>query len=160
MTRYLFLLIALWPPLAAGAPKAAPAGGEAARELARLQGKWRLAAEDHDGKVTKVATVRDGHIIAFEKDLLLEFTDEGKHLATKASLRLGPTRSPKTIDETIVYCPLIPSARGTTIRGIYQLEGDELKLALPCLPWGARPKAFTTRKGDRFMVVTYKRMKK
>jgi uncharacterized protein (TIGR03067 family) len=150
MFRPLLLFVALWP-------KAAPPENTPARELARLQGKWRQAAEDLDGKVTKC---RDGYIMSIEKELVLEFTDEGRHLAVKASLRIDPSKSPKRIDETIVYCPLIPSARGTTLRGIYQLEGDELKLAMPTLPWGARPRAFTTRKGDRFMVLTYKRMKK
>ncbi len=159
MIRHLTLYVLLCQPPAA-AEKAPPARDAAARDLARLQGKWRLAAMDEDGKVTRVATVRDGHVIAFEKELHLEFTDEGKFLATKSSVRLDPTASPKAFEETILFNSLFPAVKGRKIRGSYQLEGDELKLAFPVFPWGARPKAFTTRKGDRFMVATYKRLKK
>jgi uncharacterized protein (TIGR03067 family) len=160
MIRSLILLVGLCPLLAADGPKADPAKDEAARELARLQGKWQLAANDEDGKVTKIRSLRDGYLMSIEKDLILEFTDEGKHLATKASFRIDPTKTPKTIDETIVFVEGVPTAKGKKIQGIYELKGDELKIALPIPPFGTRPKSFTTRKGDLFVVCTYKRVKK
>jgi uncharacterized protein (TIGR03067 family) len=161
MVRYLILFVGLSPLVAAGdEPGAAPAKDEGAGELAKLQGKWQLAALDRDGQVTKIRRLRDGHLISIEKELWIEFTDEGKELVTKSSLRLEPKKKPGLLELTVVYNEVFPGAKGTRIEASYELKGDELKIAVPFLPWGPRPKVFATQKGDRFEVSAYKRIKK
>ena len=157
MPRQLCLLLVVWFLLVAGGPSAAPGEEDAAKDLAKLQGKWKLVEEDLDGKVTKSA---DGHVIGFEKEVEINYDADGG-VAAKATIKLDPSKSPKAIDMTIVFIVLLPDKKGDTFRGIYQLEGDELKLALPILPSRQRPKEFTTKKelAPRFEVLTYKRVK-
>jgi uncharacterized protein (TIGR03067 family) len=127
----------------------------AAKDLARLQGKWRVVAEDYDGKV---ATYNIGHVIGFDKDIMIGYDADGG-IATKDSIKLDPARSPKTIDTTSIFNVLFPNTKGNTLKGIYQLEGDELKLAFPFAPFRERPKEFATKKGSTFGVFIYKRVK-
>jgi uncharacterized protein (TIGR03067 family) len=157
MPRHLCLVLLVWPLLAAGAPSAAPGVKDAAaRDLARLQGKWKFVEEDRDGTVTKFS---NGHVLVIEKEYVLWYDADGK-LATKESLKLGPSKSPKTLDMTIVVNRLYPTAKGLTLRGIYQLSGDELKIALPSDPFKRRPKELKTKKWSPFSVSTYKRVKR
>src|SRR5262249_30385603 len=112
-------------------------------------------AEDVNGTVRKFD---DGHVIGFEKEVMVGYDAEGG-VATKDSIKLDPSQSPRAIDMTSVVNVLYPNTKGNTLQGVYQLEGDELKLALPIPPARRRPKEFTTRKGSPFGVFTYKRVK-
>jgi uncharacterized protein (TIGR03067 family) len=64
---------------------------------------------------------------------------EGGKIVTKdvneMSFTLDPTKNPKTIDFTLIKGP----GKGKTYRGIYQFDGDDLKLCFPADPDGARP---------------------
>jgi uncharacterized protein (TIGR03067 family) len=156
MTRHLYLILVVWLLLAARGPGAEPGEEDAAaKDLAKLQGQWKLVEEDRDGTVTKYD---NGHVITIEKQFNLWYDADGK-LATKDSLKLDPSKSPKEMDETVVFNHLFPIAKGTTMRCIYQLEGDELKIARPSELFYGRPKEFTTKKGSHFLVATYKRVK-
>jgi uncharacterized protein (TIGR03067 family) len=158
MPRSLFLILVVWPLLAAGGPSAEPGEEDAAaKDLAQLQGKWKFVAEDRDGTVRKFRD-GEGHVITIRGEFQFWHDADGK-LATKESLKLDPSKSPKTIDMTIVFNRLYPNAKGLTARGIYQLEGDELKIATPAELFYGRPKEFTTKKGSHFIVSTYKRVK-
>src|SRR5262249_12999770 len=90
----------------AGGPSAEPGEGDAARDLAKLQGKWRLVEEDRDGTVTKIRD-GDGHVITIEKEFELWHDAEGT-LALQHSLKLHPSRSPKEMDATTVINPPLP----------------------------------------------------
>jgi uncharacterized protein (TIGR03067 family) len=156
MTRRLCLVLVAWLVLAWGGPKADPPGEDAAaKDLAKLQGKWKLVEMDHDGTVRKFD---DGYVIVIEKEFELWYDAEGK-LALKHSLKLDPSKSPKEMDATTVYNRLFPNDKGTTYRAICRLESDELKIALPISPPRERPTEFTTKKGSRFTVDTLKRVK-
>jgi uncharacterized protein (TIGR03067 family) len=161
MPRHLCLILVVWLLMAAGAPGAEPEKEDAAAKgLAKLQGKWKLVAEDQDGTVRKIRD-GDGHVITFEKEFELWHDADGE-LALKHSLKLDPSKSPKEMDVTTVFNRLYPNDRNT-IRCIYQVEGDELKIAMPLdvflQLFSGRPKEFTTKKGSLFIVATYKRVK-
>jgi hypothetical protein len=65
---------------------------------------------------------------------------------------LNPEKSPKQIDLTsLVDGP----DKGETIRGIYGIDGDELKI---CESDGARPTEFTARPRSGFELFTYRRV--
>jgi uncharacterized protein (TIGR03067 family) len=158
MPRHLCLILVVWLLTVAGAPGAEPKEEDAAaKDLAKLQGKWKLVAEDLNGTVTKSD---DGHVIAFEKDVNINYDADGG-VAAKATVKLDPSKSPKAIDMTITLLPSLPNEKGKTLQGIYQVEGDELKLAFPNAPFRERPTQFTTKKEiePTFVVFTYKRMK-
>src|SRR5205807_2949739 len=97
MIRHLFLVAAVGLVLAAETPKPEPAKNEAAKELDKLQGKWKLVAMDLDGKVMKTS---EGHVITFEKEFMLAYSFDGKDLITKDAIRLDPSKTPKTMDLT------------------------------------------------------------
>jgi len=156
MQRHLCLILVVWLLVAAGGPSAEPKKKDAAaKDLARLQGKWKFVEEDRDGTVEKFAR---GHVLVIKGEYMHWYDADGK-LATKESLELDPSRSPRWMDMTIVFNRLYPSAKGTTLQGIYQLKGDELKIALPSDRFRRRPKEFKTRKWSSFFVSTYKRIK-
>ncbi|HJZ55981.1 MAG TPA: TIGR03067 domain-containing protein [Gemmataceae bacterium] len=157
MPRHLCLILVVWLLTAAGGPGAEPGEDDAAKDLAKLQGKWKLVAEELNGKVTKCD---DGHVIGFEKDIEIDYDADGG-VAAKATIKLDTSKSPKEIDMTVTFIAIFPKEKGKTIQGIYRLEGDELTLAFPCAPFRQRPKEFTTKKElePRFVVMTYKRVK-
>jgi uncharacterized protein (TIGR03067 family) len=158
MPRRLFLALVVLPLLAAGGPGADPKEEDAAaRDLAKLQGKWKLVEFDLNGEVTKCA---EGHVIGFEKDVEIDYDGDGG-VAGKSSVKLDPSKSPRAIDLTITFLAIFPNEKGRTLHGIYQVEGDELKLAFTSAPFWGRPREFTTRKQlvTTFEVDTYKRVK-
>jgi uncharacterized protein (TIGR03067 family) len=147
MIRNLWLIPAVWLLLAIGGTGAEPKKeGAVAKELAKLQGKWKLVEEHRDGSVTKY---EDGHVLTIEKQFMLWY-DADEKVDTKHSLKLDPSKSPKEMDETILFNRVFPDANGNTKRCIYQLKGDELKIARPYAPYQNRPKEFTTKAGSRF----------
>ena len=90
------------------------------RNRGRFQGTWNFVSiEDEDGR-------------AFEDDLLgitvvIEgdrFTLRNGPTINRGILTVDPAASPKTIDVEFSKGP----SRGTTMRGIYELDGDLLKL--------------------------------
>jgi uncharacterized protein (TIGR03067 family) len=158
MPRRFYLILVVCLLTAGGGPSAESGVKNAgAKDLAKLQGKWRVVAEDSDGTVTKIADGH-GHVIGFDKEIMIGYDADGG-VATKDSIKLDPSKSPKAIDATCVFNVLYPKNKGHTIHGIYQLQGDELKLAFPYAPFRERPKEFTTKKGSHFIVATYKRLK-
>jgi len=110
-----------------------------------LDGTWELTAVEFfgarvDGDEAEM-TFRVGVLIA----------------GNKATFVLDPCEKPGAIDIT----PLDGSAKGTTFPGIYERDGETLKL---CVSWapsgrGERPKAFVTRhgQGDDVYLYTFKR---
>ena len=122
----------------------------------RLQGVWQMESMEGDGQKissddlknappeqTKVWIVGNKWIT---KD------DQGKD--QKQTFRLDPSKSPRAIN--------IGAVDGTIDQlGIYRLEGDQLTICM----WGGdqpakqeRPKAFTTGKGSKNMLIVYKRV--
>jgi len=152
MTRHLCLTLLVSLTMAADGPDAAPGEDAAAKDLAKLQGKWKLVETDSDGTVTK--SDGDGHVIGIEKELMIGYDAEGG-VAAKDSIKLDPAKSPKAMDLTCVFNVLFPGQKGKT----YQVDKDELKLVFPYAPFRQRPKEFTTKEGSHFGVFTYKRVK-
>jgi uncharacterized protein (TIGR03067 family) len=116
----------LFVPIAAAADK---------DELKKLEGTWEVTAvvgdgkEQPKGKLDKL-TIKDGTLSGFGPDL---------KLATDA------TRKPKWLDLTF-------SREGTerTVNGIYELDGDELKLAIPMAPAKGSGKGFENKRPEDF----------
>ena len=112
----------------------------------RLQGKWKVVSSQFEGR-DGTAAYRDRTSLVFEGDRAY-FTD-GAVQSKPVKFGLDETKGPKTID-------LIAGGDQVTL-GIYQLDGDTLKLCLSRS--GRRPGDFATKPGDQTNLMTLRREK-
>jgi uncharacterized protein (TIGR03067 family) len=117
--------------IGAAAPKAAVPKGEKA-----LQGTWSLSAGEADGKALPEKQLKDGKLEIKGDDYTVALPDTG---AVKGTQKLDPTKKPKTIDIMDASGP----NEGKTCLGIYELEGDEFRVAF-APPGKPRPTKFAT----------------
>jgi uncharacterized protein (TIGR03067 family) len=114
-------------------------------ELAPLEGRWRVVAETRDGqripdKAVRqfVLVLRDGQYATYIGNRIIEW----------GVVRVEPGQQPQTIDLTVAW--------GATMRGIYELNGDELRICL-APPGRPRPGAFNAPRRSNLAVTTYHR---
>ncbi len=112
-----------------------PAGEEAKKDLANLQGNWKVVSVSVQGKMLPEATLKKlkggsglGYLCVIKGD---KFVSKGdKKLGTRDTvvwtMRPDPAKKPKAID-------LLHGApdEGKTTPGIYSLDGDTLKIYIP-----------------------------
>lgn len=124
-------------------------------EKEALAGDWRVAACELEGKLLPDS--------AF-KDLVYKMAGDGLwHLkggpgfpkAEGGRFEVNPKASPKTIDLTPVDGPY----DGKTFKGIYQLDGDELKACF-AFPGKERPKTFLTQPKSGLVLEFWRRSKR
>jgi RNA polymerase sigma factor (sigma-70 family) len=115
----------------------------------KLQGTWKVVAATLDG------TTDGPEVDQVKKQLEIVFKGDKLTIKVAADYKLDPTTSPKQIDLSVSYAP---EEERRTIRGIYDLSGDDLKLCLGG-PDTDRPTAFASEKGSRRMLLVLKRMK-
>lgn len=140
-----------------------PPGKEADKpktDKERFQGTWQCVSVSGGGETIKVEDFGQNGLpgtVKFDGDKLLsrDFNSDGKVVETKGSFKLDPSRKPKEID--LIYDP---EAKVKSARGIYELEGDSLRLCFPGSPDKDRPTKLESKKGERYMLMTYKRVAK
>ncbi|HYT87242.1 MAG TPA: TIGR03067 domain-containing protein [Gemmataceae bacterium] len=127
----------------------APGDDAVKKELARLQGKWQTVSVEIDGRRLEKDFSEDRLIMKANTFLLRAGMDSMQGVFT-----IDPTRTPKTIDEEVTA----GAHKGTKVAGIYELDGDTLKV---CYAHGKkeRPKEFKTAPGSGLALVIYKRIK-
>lgn len=152
MRTSLCVAVAALGLVAADAPK--PDAVKA--ELAKMEGTWRLAAAEVDGKQmpeeqAKLVT----RTITGDK---YEVTRGGKP-AGKGTMTVDPTKTPKTVDAEIVMAGKDGQPHTVKVLGIYEMDGDTMKtcLADPSKP---RPTEFAAKEGSGQRVFVWKREKK
>lgn len=129
----------------ADAPKKPPTDGD------RIQGAWNLVSSERGGK----AEAGDE-----KQPLQMEFTAETFRFRLPAGARhpqpykFDPERTPKTID----WLPDGKHGPSKSVPGIYELDGDTLKIC-----WGVgdkeRPQEFKTKAGKDDWLWVLKRAK-
>jgi uncharacterized protein (TIGR03067 family) len=122
----------------------------AKKELARLQGRWRLIAREIEGKKATPNAVKKADATLTVKGDRITYKSQGEEL-WQATLKLDPTKSPPVIEATHISGPL----KGKTGKAIYKLEADRLTV---CFSYTELPTDFTTEDTDRALVV-YRREK-
>jgi len=88
------------------------------KEMDKLQGYWEVTAAEGaglDADAKQLKLVFTGDKLAFSK---------GNKAVHEATYKVDPSQKPRTIDITHVTGP----QQGKTFRGIYELEGDQLKI--------------------------------
>jgi uncharacterized protein (TIGR03067 family) len=127
--------------LASGASQAV---GTTDADQEKLQGKWKVESFEFNGKPVEAL-----------KNAIREFKD-GKYTLTPASgevfngtVKVDSTKKPKEID-------LVINER--TLKGIYELDGDTLKISY-VLEGDERPKELASKPDSRTVLVVHKREK-
>ncbi|HEY7330569.1 MAG TPA: TIGR03067 domain-containing protein [Gemmataceae bacterium] len=143
MKRYVFGLFAF-----AAAAGAACSVNAADTDEEMLQGEWILSSIEIQGKTLPAPLGKGGSII-FAKDGKLVMKDPGK-TDRNGTYKIDASKNPKQIDLTV-------SREGEAVHGIYELDGEKLKMAFSSDgPKGHRPSDF---KGENVMIVLWKRQK-
>jgi len=111
----------------------------------KLQGKWAVESFDYNGAPVEVM-----------KDAVREFKDDTYTITPKSGdaingviKMLDSTKKPKTIDLEV---------NGRTLKGIYEIEGDTLKLCYN-LTTPERPTELASKPDSGVVLVVHKRAK-
>ena len=126
-------------------------GQEAKTDLDRFQGDWEVTAMESNGKLLPLGKLKG--TITFKGDLMT--VDGPGFKPSEHQIKLDPSKKPKLLDAT----PTL-EGNGKHSLGIYQIQGDELKLCLPIGPRKERPSEFKSADGSNLVVMTLKRSKK
>src|SRR5262249_47226167 len=148
-----FAGVALVMAGAAGLRGGAAAQQEGARQeqLGKVQGKWVLVSVNIDGKTQEEDEIKDRFMVVKGEKATALYKDKERGTA---SLKVDPSKSPAHIDSTYEDGP----AKGTTLKGIYKIEGDTLTIC-----YGGfgkdRPTEFARKPGSGTILVVQKRAK-
>jgi uncharacterized protein (TIGR03067 family) len=138
-----------------------PARDPAEHERKQLEGTWEVVAfEEHGETVPResyqfTAKIRAGRFALEARRMLLFFAVGGELTGT---YRLDPSKKPRAIDFEYEDVGAEPGAgrRRTTVRGIYLLDGDTLKICKD-MSGQQRPREFKTEPGSSKVVLVLKR---
>jgi uncharacterized protein (TIGR03067 family) len=125
---------------------------EAAKtDAEKLTGAWQATSVETDGAKAP-ADFAAKIQLRFEKGFLMIKGLFGDNREVPCQLKLDPDKKPKTLDYT---------GLGTkqTVLGIYELDGDTLKLCI-ITKERERPKEFKTEAGSNLTLMELKRVKK
>lgn len=131
------------------------AGGDSDEDRAekkKLQGTWRVIAAEAKGEVAPQKDIEEMEII-FSGDAIV--VREGTKVQERFVYKLDVTKAPKTIDFTFTE----GKKKGRTDRGIYLLDGNDLKICIQEDKDALRPRDFTTRPGTELSLVILRRFK-
>ena len=123
------------------------------RDREKLQGVWTLVASEADGdKGFFQAGGKFSVEIKGDKYTLKVMGKEKS--STEGTFKLDPSGKRKTFD--FKYEEL---GRKTPVEGIYELDGDNLKLCFQIVEGRPRPKGFSAKKGSGQALMIWKREK-
>jgi RNA polymerase sigma factor (sigma-70 family) len=123
----------------------------------RLQGTWEFVAVAQGDKTIRKEDLgkNDGRwdTITFTGDewRAVNLNSGGKAVEFHGRFKLDPSRKPKAIDLT----PADGEARGEIMPGLYEVDGDSLRLCLRDRP--SRPAALDSREVAKTYLLTFKR---
>src|SRR5262245_23708003 len=124
-----------------------PAPSAKQTDQERIQGAWKIESIVFDGKkesdTDKITIIFNGNKMS------IRVTPEHRDVSP---FKLDETKSPKSLDIGD------PAKKGDLLPGIYELNGDELKI---CFAKGSetRPTAFESKPGSRITFLTLRRGK-
>jgi uncharacterized protein (TIGR03067 family) len=127
-------------------------GGDPAKtDLEKLQGTWVLASMETEGHDVAPDDFKNWTASYEQNRVVLRV---GDRVRRRGLVTLDPGRKPKAINTWDQDGPY----EDQTVPGIYELDGDTLKLCF-ARPGQERPKEFTTKSGTAFLFCVYKKHK-
>ena len=122
------------------------------KELELLQGEWSMVSGEIDKQPLPENYVKDATRLVKGDETTVTINGQ---IWMKAKFTIDSTKKPKTIDYEVSDGP----AKGKTLLGIYELDGDTIKFCYAS-PGKDRPKDFATEKGAGLTLSTWKKIKK
>ena len=131
---------------------------EAKEQIAKVQGIWAAVTyiEDGQGEAKEIPASESPVRWAFKNDRVT-FLADVETASAKGTYKLDPSKKPKTID--ISFPPAFGEKMGQTLLGIYEIDGDALKICYSP-DGGQRPAEFQSKSGSKVILATFKRLKK
>ena len=125
---------------------------DAKKEADKLKGTWKFTSLEMDGK-SVIPPGGESPTITFEGE---KFTVKaGTTVVQAGTQKLVGGKKPNTVDATVTE----GEGKGTTMLGIYEVDGDTLKACFD--PTGKkRPTEFKSPAGSGYMLVVAKRAEK
>jgi uncharacterized protein (TIGR03067 family) len=118
-------------------------------DLDRLQGTWVLVSMEREGEQVPAEDIKGGTVTYEGNRATIR---AGETVRRRGIVTLNPARTPKAINTWDQDGPY----EDQTVPGIYELEGETLRLAFS-RPGQERPTAFATREGPAVLLCVYKR---
>ena len=111
-----------------------------------LQGEWSVVSSTVGGMPDENAI---GNTMNFKGNEVLALDKKGAEDSVSAKYELDTTTNPKQINFT--------NSELGTMKGVYALSGDELRVCLPDTPENDRPTDLTSTRDDRYRILVLKR---
>jgi uncharacterized protein (TIGR03067 family) len=146
MKRWATVMVAAGLLTAAQAPP-----GDAKKALDQIQGTWTVVMAEADGKPLPAEQTKDLKLVVQGDKYTFKTPDH----TIEGTYKLDPAKKPKTIDATRSDGP----DKGKVLLGIYQVEGDQLKMCFGAPGKETRPKDFAPKAGEGFRLYVLKRSK-
>jgi uncharacterized protein (TIGR03067 family) len=124
----------------------------AKKDLAKMQGVWQVVRGEEDGEPSSDYLLQNLKLTIKGDQLGLTGHDLAAEKASKLTVKIDPSTTPRCIDLMIDA----GSLKGDVLEGIYEWQGDGLKLCLH-LTRGNRPLEFDTSKGSNRVLFVLKR---
>jgi len=128
----------------------AVAKADGAKDEDKLQGSWKVVSHEKDGKKQAEDTIKNYKIVVKGDKLTFKIGDQDN----EATLKLDAAKKPKTIDLMVKA-----GDKMEVIKGIYQLDGDDLKICAAGEEGVERPKDFATKAKSGLGLLVLKREK-
>jgi uncharacterized protein (TIGR03067 family) len=146
----------LYPARAEGPSRSAAPKEDAGKEKKRLAGTWTVVAVESNGRKGTEEELKGLYYVydAAGKWKLKKDDDT----QAEGTYTIDPSKDPKTIDFQIVES-ISEQARGKSSLGIYEIDGDMLRV---CRDWpgeGKRPTDFSAGPDSKRILAEYKRRK-
>jgi uncharacterized protein (TIGR03067 family) len=127
------------------------AGQDAKKELARMEGTWKVVSVVINGQELKEADIKDDRLI-IKGD---QFTLKGGKQTLEGKVTIDPSKTPKHLDAEATGA----DKKVVKSLGIYQLTKDTLKVCYS-VPPNPRPTEFTSEEKSSRALVVYQRVDK
>jgi uncharacterized protein (TIGR03067 family) len=128
-----------------------PPKKEKAKEAKELQGTWTVVAVELAGQQIGGDLLKDIKLIITAEKMV---SKKGDKIQEESTYKVDRAKKPRQIDYISIQGP----NKGKTQKGIYELEGDTLKIG-QIMNGGVRPKSFRVKEEPNLIVVVLKRQK-
>ena len=129
------------------------AAEDAKKELEKIQGTWVVTSAEYNGGRVSAERAKTMKLICKDDKYV---QTEGDKEVEKGSHKLDPSKKPKHMDITITD----GEHKGKTQLGIYELEGDSLRICVNRAGEKERPAEFAAKPNTGYVMVVLKREKK
>ena len=123
------------------------------KELKAMAGTWRPISAENNGNKTPEEILKEIRWVR-DADGKWAMQRDDKTVLEWTVRKIDTTKKPKTIDLEVT----LGSHQGQAYRGIYELDGDTLRVCL-AMPESERPTEFSGRKGSNSALSEFKREK-